>query len=82
MSPSNANGVITIGGSGNGARNRGKHSRFELLDESVLRDEDLQPVHRAESATSTHHSGGKRRGDEENQESGDEIPLKGVQKRI
>ncbi|KAF8859218.1 hypothetical protein BDZ45DRAFT_650426 [Acephala macrosclerotiorum] len=80
--PRNANGIITIGGNGSDARNRSKHSHFERLDESVLRDEDLQPVHRAELAISTYHSGDRRMGDEENQESGDEIPLKGIQRRI
>jgi hypothetical protein len=70
-SPGTVNGVITIGGSG--ANKGSKHSRFERLDESVLRDEDLR---------SDHGTDGRRWGDAESQGSGDEIPLKGIQTGI
>ncbi|KAH7418835.1 hypothetical protein BKA64DRAFT_763598, partial [Cadophora sp. MPI-SDFR-AT-0126] len=75
--PRSVNGVITIGGSG-GSKGT-KHSRFERLDENVLRDEDLRPDHGAELATIVHHSNGRTWGDAESQGSGDEIPLKGIQ---
>ncbi|KAH9221279.1 hypothetical protein DL95DRAFT_327949 [Leptodontidium sp. 2 PMI_412] len=74
--PRSVNGVATIGGSG-GSKGT-KHSRFERLDESVLRDEDLRPNHSAELATIVHHSNGRTWGDAESQGSGDEIPLKGI----
>ena len=81
LSPSgNINEIITIGGSG--ARSRSKHSHFERLDESVLPGEDLRAAHDIELATGVYHRDGRRGRDEESQESGDEIPLKGVQRRI
>ncbi|KAL5313085.1 hypothetical protein ACEPPN_019512 [Leptodophora sp. 'Broadleaf-Isolate-01'] len=76
--PRSVNGVITIGGSG-GSKGT-KQSRFERLDENVLRDEDLRPDHGAELVTIVHHSNGRTWGDAESQGSGDEIPLKGIQK--
>jgi hypothetical protein len=76
----NANEVITIGRSG--PRNRSKHSRFERLDASALRDEGLQQAHGPELAIGVYHRDGRKGRDEESQESGDEIPLKGIQRRI
>ena len=71
-SPSgNINEIITIGGSGD--RNRSKHSRFERLDESVLRDKDLRAAHGAEPGI---------REDMESQDNSDEIPLGSIQKRM
>jgi hypothetical protein len=55
---------------------RNQHSRFERLDESVLRDEDLQPVHDTELTINMYHSNGRTEGNEESQGNGDEIPLK------
>ncbi|KAH6662056.1 hypothetical protein B0J14DRAFT_611323 [Halenospora varia] len=75
--PRSANGVTTIGGSGGGKGS--KHSRFERLDGSVLRDKDLRPDHGAELGISVYHGDGRRWGDAESQGSGDEIPLKGIQ---
>jgi hypothetical protein len=78
----NVNEIITIGGSGARNKNKSKHSQFERLDESVLRDEDLQPDHGVGLTTSMYHGDGARREDVESQGSGDEIPLKAIQKRM
>ncbi|KAH6717156.1 hypothetical protein BKA61DRAFT_718958 [Leptodontidium sp. MPI-SDFR-AT-0119] len=75
--PRSVNGVATIGGSG-GSKGT-KHSHFERLDESVLRDEDLRPNYGAELGSIVHHGNGRTWGDAESQGSGDEIPLKGIQ---
>ncbi|CZR51424.1 related to integral membrane protein [Phialocephala subalpina] len=76
----NVNEIITIGGSG--ARDRRKRSRFERLDESVLRDEDLRPDHGAKLAIGVYYGDSRGKGDAESQASGDEIPLKGIQTRM
>ena len=48
----------------------------------MLGDEDLQPAYDAELAISVYHRDGRRERDEESQGSADEIPLKGIQRRI
>jgi hypothetical protein len=80
LTKSPSKNIATIGGSG--PRNRSKHSRFERLDVTVLRDENMQSAHGTELAISIYHSDARGGRDEESQESGDEILLKRIRSRI